>query len=253
MNESPRQVGRRFGRLATLIILFFIVAFVLMIPIFTEMFQIVWVLVSGWTQFIARVFPKISWSWEAIVTFLVFAGVIAILAHGLLRWLSCGIARARGASFQWQGKWTVCGMILCGLCFFVGMAVAGAAHQIGWIIGSNESMYVVNYGFSTYAYVNQAELAVRMTFLDVPTQTLSEFRTNVLSELRLKPSEIDSITLLVSMTPENTVEGALIFPRTEPFRSYYGAKFTTEKDTEQVSAKDLPGFIKANATHLIAF
>src|SRR6185369_14493171 len=96
-------------------------------------------------MFLHDTWPRISWDSGAILTATFCVGLVAVLGHSFLEWLCRGIAAARGKTFLWPWKWTACGLVGIGLSFLVGMTIAGAAHQIGWIAESEETPFQDKY------------------------------------------------------------------------------------------------------------
>jgi hypothetical protein len=206
--------------------------------------------------FLGRVLPKVSWDWGAIVTAVVFAALIGILAHYFLAWLRRAIAVARGASLRWQRKWTVCGLLLCAFCLLVGMSVAGAAHQLGWMFNSNESLFEDRDATYRFVEINQVEMATRQALLD--SNTLSGLRKSIPSLLTSpkqvrRGSPLESVRLLVSLSSSNTVDGVLIVPRDKGFETRYGARYMTGDNDASISQVDVQRFIQTNAANLVAF
>ncbi|MGK0190759.1 MAG: hypothetical protein ACI9R3_006589, partial [Verrucomicrobiales bacterium] len=100
-------------------------------------FDVLWALASGWFTFLQRTLPNITWN-GSLVGMGVLCSMIALgLAHGFLR-------SVIKAGQRWRFRWTVCGLMIVGLVFLVGMSVAGVVHQVGWIVGSDEAMIVSN-------------------------------------------------------------------------------------------------------------
>lgn len=213
-------------------------------------------LLFGWIGFISRVIPRITWDWAAITTGIVFACLLGISAHFFLVWLTRGIALARAASFQWQCKWTLSGLLLLVFCLLVGMSVAGAAHQLGWILASRESLFEDRYAIRGRLAAMQVEWAAKQALSEA--NTLPELRKTLTvllqrSERPTRPLPLESVQLLVSLTPRNTVDGVLIMSREKQFQTTYGAKYITTNDFTSIAAKDLSRFIQSNATNLVAF
>jgi hypothetical protein len=230
--------------------------FLMMVGIGGGLLELGWTLLFGWTGFISRVAPKISWNLGAIITGIVFAVLLGVFAHRFLVWLTRGIAVARGGSFQWQRRWTFCGLLLLVFCFLVGMSIVGAAHQIGWILGSKESLFVDRFGMYGLHDVRTVELAVKEALLD--TNSLPELRKKVpalLMSYNGGPSgpPLESVRLLVSLSSSNTVQGVLVFSRDEKVQRSYGANYLTGEDIVSIAPKELQSFIQSNATKLVSF
>src|SRR5689334_12963767 len=143
--ESPARSSsglRTFGCLVLALVGLPLFFFLMMAGIGIGLLDLTITLLFGWISFIRDVWPRISWNPGSIFTGILCSALIFGLGHWFLDWLSRGIASARGKSLRWPMKWTACGLGAIALCFLIGMAVAGAAHQIGWIAQSEESLYV---------------------------------------------------------------------------------------------------------------
>jgi hypothetical protein len=230
--------------------------FLMMAGIGMGLIELGWTLLFGWTAFILRVVPKISWDWGAVTTGIFFTSLLGIAGHYFLAWLTRGIAATRGVSFQWQRKWTFSGLLLLAFCFVVGMSVAGAAHQMGWILTSEESLFVDRYSMRKFVAINTVEAAIKKALLD--TSAFSDLRKNVPALLRRwdvngSASILDSVRLLVSISPSNTVNGVLILAMDKNFEKRYGARYVTAKESGPVAPNDVKPFIQSNAKNLVAF
>jgi hypothetical protein len=133
-----------------------------------------------------------------------------------------------GASLRWQRKWVVCGLLLCAFWLLVGMSVAGAAHQLGWMFNSNESLFEDQYAMYRAVEINQVEIATRQALLD--KNTLPGLRENIQSlltspEQSRRRSPLESVRLLVSLSSSNTVDAVLIVPRDKWGRDGVGSAY----------------------------
>jgi prepilin-type processing-associated H-X9-DG protein len=120
--------------------------------------EIYWTLLAGWTNYLARVIPKVRISqdglWTGIVCLVLFAGG----SHAFLRWIYRELRRPDGGSAavvrRWSARWTASLIVIILLMFVVGTAAAVVAHQVGWLLSPGRSLTVsraVNqyYGDST--------------------------------------------------------------------------------------------------------
>lgn len=253
--QGGRGLGCFLGAVA--LVFFF---FLMMAGIGGGLLELGWALVFGWTGFLSRVLPKVSWDWGAIVTAVVFTALTGILAHYFLAWLTRAIAVARGTSLRWQRKWTLCGLFLCAFCLLVGMSVAGAVHQLGWMFSSNESLFENRYAIYRFVEINQVEMAIREALLD--TNTLPGLRKDVPASLASSEpgrgaSLLESVRMLVSLSSSNTVDGVLILPRDKRigtrYGTRYGPRYVTGDNSAPVSQDDAQRFIQTNAANLVAF
>ena len=136
------------------------------------------------------------------------------------------------------------------------MSVAGAAHQIGWIIGARESLFEDRYAMHRFVEVNRVEVTISRALS--AANTLPELRKNLSAQLmesdgRRPALHLESVRLLVSVSPSNTIDGVLILGRDKGFEMRYGASYVTANDSSPIAAKDLGSFIQRNATNLVAF
>lgn len=94
-------------------------------------------LAIGWTLFLARVAPLTKVDPGGIATALLCLGLLAAGAHAFLVWLHGAI---RGPEHRWPFRWTASLVGVVVVMFAAGMATAGVAHQVGWLVGSGERL-----------------------------------------------------------------------------------------------------------------
>jgi hypothetical protein len=216
-------------------------------------------LLFGWISFIRDVWPRISWNWGSIFSGILCSAIIFGLGHWFLDWLSRGIATAKGKSFRWPWRWTACGLGAIALCFLIGMAVAGAAHQIGWIAQSDEPLYEqMPRNFEHYREVNH--MGYMLTECLSGTDTVQSFRVRVgnkMEEMRRIGSyyhpDFQSVHLLMLVNSNAQVEGVLVFPRNTEARQKWGGEYDTHINEQHFNPDVLSAFIESNAPNLIAF
>lgn len=254
MTREPKRRGVGCGCLLGVVgfVFFF---FLMMAGIGQGLIELGWTVVFGWTSFLARVVPRISWDPGAIATGVLFLGLFAFIGHSFVAWLVRSVATARKVSFQWRWKWTAAAMVLIALCFLVGMAVAGAAHQLGWIMESNESLFQDRYGMYRHREVGDVDRAFRQALLD--TNTLPELRKDIPHLLKgsydRRLSPLESVRVLVSLGPSNTVKGVIIRSTDNQFETRFGGRYVTAKDSNTLTAKDLKALIQSSSTNLVSF
>ncbi len=213
----------------------------------------------GWIKFLADVWPRISWNWGAIWTAFLCLGLALLLSHWFLDWLCRGIASARGKTFSWPWKWTVCGSVGIGLCFLVGMAVAGAVHQIGWIAGSEEPLFQDRYRRSAhYMEIQNACYVIERCLKS--TSTVESLRADVATTIEAREGRysvqepnLQSLHLLMLVASDAKVEGVLVFPRNVDARSTFGGAYQGQAGRQTIPPNDLMKFIGTNENRLVAF
>jgi len=164
------------------------------------------------------------------------------------------ITSARGKSFRWPMKWTACGLGSIALCFLIGMAVAGAAHQIAWIAQNEESLYENSFKkFEPYHHMREIGVLIAESLND--SHSVASFRTNVSAyiseEHRLSA---DRFHILMLADSGGGIEGVLVFPRDPQDRKRFGAELTTSTtNSMRIEPRDLQNFIDGNANKFVAF
>ncbi|NJM54651.1 MAG: hypothetical protein HC841_00855 [Verrucomicrobiae bacterium] len=120
-----------------MILLAFILMFAFLVLAFGGLAEAPIALTFGWLSFIGRTFPRIVWNWDLLG----MAGLCLVGIAVGFQWFANWLLRqksSQGASRIWSWRWTVCGIAIGGLLLLSGMAVGGAAHQIGWMSSSDE-------------------------------------------------------------------------------------------------------------------
>ena len=250
--DSPATPRTRFGCLG----LVCLAGLFLLIPEFViPPFQLGIILLFGWIRFIHDVWPKITWQWGSIFTGISCAFLILFLGHQFLNWLSRSIATARGKDFRWPWKWTACGLGAITLCFLIGMAIAGAAHQIGWIAQTEESLYESDFQkFAPYHQMSDMSRVLGQWLND--TQTVTSFRTNICAYVnetqRISPGllKLESFHILILADSAGTVESVLIFPRDAQSRKKLGGELVTSSNSRQINSANLMFFVETNSARL---
>jgi len=234
--------------------------FLLMIGIGTGILDLGITLLFGWISLLRDTLPRISWNWGAIVSGIGLIVLILVLGHWFLSWLGKSIASTRAVNFSWPLKWTCCGLAAIGLSFLVGMAVAGAAHQIGWIMSSDESLFHDRFRkFRQYSEMSDLGHLVAGELTD--NMLLGDFRTAIIkmvndpgNKAAYLASGLQSMHLLIRVDEGRKVEGVLIFPRDVEARTRFGGQYVTPSNTQKLQGEaQLKEFIKANEPSWLAF
>jgi len=257
--ESSTSSAFRPSRLGCLLGLFAIPLFLfllMMAGIGTGLIELGFTLLFGWVSFLSDTWPRISWNWSAVLTGLLCIGLVLLLAHLFLAWLCRSIASNRGKTFSWPWKWTWCGLIGVGLCFLVGMAVAGAAHQIGWIAENEEPLFE-----DKFLERFRGQIACRtIAGCLKPDSTVDSVRADVaaiIKGIEGRPSSqwpnMQSLHVLLLIDPDAKVEGVLVFPRNAERRLRFGGDYQGPSDRLRISHPDLMEFVRTNEARLVAF
>jgi hypothetical protein len=252
---EPRSGFPRFGCLVAALVGFPIFFLMMMAGIGIGLLDLTITTLFGWISFIRDIWPRISWNWGSILTGILCSALILFLGHSLLAWLSHGIAAARGKPFRWPMKWTVCGLGAIALCFLIGMAVAGAAHQIGWIAESDEPLYEERpRAIAHYREVRDMGYMVAGCLGGTNTvQSLRACVRDAVKDSSFHHPNIESVHLLMLVNSNAQVEGVIVFPRSTEARQRWGGEFQTHTNDEHLSASELSAFVENNVANLIAF
>jgi len=213
-------------------------------------------LLFGWVAFLTETLPRISWKGNAIWIAILCVGIVGGLSHWFLNWLSSSIASSRSKTFSWPWKWTMSCLVAVGLCFLVGMAAAGAAHQIGWIAEADEPLFEDKFRKLRRHWEMQAMAYVVEKSLNT-TNTADFLRANVLTEDERGQlshrSNAQSLHLLMLMGADAKPEGVLIFPRDSEARQRLGGIYQGLTEQRKMSSDGLLGFIRTNELRLMSF
>jgi hypothetical protein len=216
-------------------------------------------LVFGWMSFLKRTAPDVSWNWDLIGMAVFCSAVIIVLGHRFASWVTTSIAAKRGLDWRWPWKWTCCGLAMVGLSFLVGMSVGGAAHQIGWLAGSQESWFERKPRFM-YDRIQMRNLEMELQMILAETNTVAAVRqqlrdsdTEKRSLQQHKRSSLQSFHVLIVSTNREHVDGVIVFPRAEEVKSRLHGFFVNEADQIEISPATLPAFIREREPYLIAF
>src|SRR5258708_1240973 len=251
---------RSLGRLVKIALTTILVVFVFMFMMTgagSGQLEALLTLLLGWLQFLKRTVPQISWNWDIIGMALLCLGMILFLAHRFLNWITRSIASVRGSSFVWPWKWTWCGSLAVALFFLVGMAVGGTAHQIGWIVSSEEPWYERKpRHLKNLIEMSQLSQKVRQLLLNSTTgEGLRKALWNSDPEqhgFEGQPSLLQSYNILLVVGVDGKVTGAILLPRSSESQSKVGGHYVTDQDSKPIPAKDLPELIRSYQGKLVA-
>jgi prepilin-type processing-associated H-X9-DG protein len=128
-------MSRSLGRLSFWLLVFFVLLCLGegVLPDFA------FALAFGWIIYLMRVLPEVRINWEGVATAVTCLALFVIGAHIFLGWFYQQVAGGKGpVDRRWRRRWTtwLVGGIL--LMFVSGLAAAGVAHQVGWLITSPE-------------------------------------------------------------------------------------------------------------------
>jgi prepilin-type processing-associated H-X9-DG protein len=101
-------------------------------------------LAFGWVIFLNRVLPQVRVGWAGVATGIALLVLLAAGTHLFFSWLSVqvgGPARSENScDRRWKPRWTAALVSLVVLMFVAGLATAGIAHQVGWLLTSGEPL-----------------------------------------------------------------------------------------------------------------
>lgn len=235
-----------------------IAAVVLFLPILlgSGTFSLLVTLALGWSSFLQRTVPRLTWNWDLIGMALVSISIILFLAHKFLNGLSKSIAAKRGTAWSWPWKWTWSSLVALMLLFLVGMAVGGTAHQNGWIAASPESFLErpadpwqigVEMGILESLGISSGDTEgkmkeVRRDFWKAKDENFP--KQDVMSLLQ-------KYHVLVVVDDQGTIQDTIIFPRDSLLREKFGGRNTLyggKHNWESIS-----GLLEKHQGHLVAF
>ena len=101
-------------------------------------------LAFGWAVFLARVVPRVRVGWAGVATGITLLVLLAAGTHLFLGWLADQVrdpSRSEDPGDRpWKPRWTAALVSLVVLMFVAGLATAGIAHQVGWLLTSGEPL-----------------------------------------------------------------------------------------------------------------
>ena len=255
----PKSAWRRIGRVILWLCLLVFLLFFTLMSVGPGPIEFVIVLMTGWTQFISRTVPNMAWNWDLVAMAVLCTGLIFFLTQGFLGWLSGRIAAARGATWQWPWKWTACGLMAVGLCFLVGMGVAGAVHQLGWLSSQKESWFEVK--GSDYSGMRELEIAIQNALMDAQgdlEQVRRDLRNPGSGYFHKRTGEsllierFHALLILDGASSSDKIAGIIIFPRDPKRRSRTSGRYWFGEKNESFLMKELPDLIEKHQRQLFA-
>jgi hypothetical protein len=262
MQSRPRSIARQIGRASFWSLsIFIILLFLSMLTAGPGLFELPFVLATGWMRFLARTVPKVTWNWDLVGMGIISAAVILLLAHWFLSWIVKNVASARGVEWRWPWKWTWCGLLATALLFLVGMAVGGTTHQVGWIASSQEPWYEAKRGkVLDISNMKQLDLAIRLALEDADGDIENARRglwksgNGYFSQSKSSPPMMQTYHLLVVTGEDGQAMGTIIFPRDAQKRAAVGGYYNfNEKDGGLISQSKLQELIQKHRAKLTAF
>ncbi len=213
----------------------------------------------GWMGFIQRTLPQITFNGDLVVMGCLCALIVLLLAHWCMGWITTSVATARGKTWRWPWKATVCGLIAIALFFVVGMSVGGVVHQVGWISASPGSLYERK---GRYAYARSAleELEYQCQQSLQSSSSLQAFRNDL---WRLEGSlrsmsgagngSLQDYQLLVVVESGEAPGSVIVFPRNPQLLWVIGGGLVGKDETKRFKADELPEILRKYQTNLMAF
>ena len=101
---------------------------------------VVFQVVFGWVYFAARVIPQTRVQAGGVAVAAVALAGAAAVGHWIAAWLWREM-HARGDRPRWRVRWTLASLGVIVLMFVCGTAATGVAHQIGWLVRSDEPLF----------------------------------------------------------------------------------------------------------------
>lgn len=213
-------------------------------------------LLFGWISFLTKTAPKISWDGGTICLYVLIIGCLVFLADNFFKWLVRSISVARGRNFFWPLKWTCAGVIATGLCMLIGMAVTGIAHQMVWLLESDEPMYEQR-PRSLQALRDEDGLAQVIRQMLIDTHTVAGLIQDLAKEVERPQGQGFSlehaleISHVLCLAEDGKIQGALIFPR-QPDAQRLGGYHIYGDRQKRLSSEQVQAFIQQNRANLIA-
>jgi hypothetical protein len=216
-------------------------------------------IVFGWINFLQRTVPSISWNWDLIGMAALCVVLIALMGHRFASWMVAGVANRSGKGWRWRWRWTWGGLAGLGLMFLVGMSVGGAAHQIGWMAGSQEPWFERKPRF-VHDMIQMRDLEREIQFVLAETNMVAGVRQRLIgseaekrSLERRKISSLQSFHVLFVSTNRQQVDGVIIFPRAKEASARLHGLYVSEADRIEISPAALPAFVKEREPYLMAY
>jgi hypothetical protein len=234
--------------------------FLFLMSIGPGMFEPVFVLAFGWVQFLQRTISAVSWNWDLIGMSILASSGILLLVQKLFGGGFNNIAAARNLPWRWSWKWTWTGFVGLLMLFLVGMAVGGIAHQVGWMVSTDEPMIEAkNRKWRDYANMKQLDLEVRTALDDAggsiekARRELRNDQNSYVYESSVAMPMMQAFHVLVVKADDGAVIGRFIFPRNGQQREKVGGYFEFDHGESGLCPwLKLQEIIKTNRANLVA-
>jgi hypothetical protein len=211
----------------------------------------------GWIAFLKRVLPQITVNWNVIGMAALCMGMIFWGTHYFCSWLYVSVQKAKAADSAirpWSWRWTGSLLVVICLPFFVGMAVIGTIHQVGWMATSTEPMYVRH--FPKWEIINdmrEQSIAFQIAMSDHGTNTSISY-----DELRTAINEVtprsikEKVQVLTIEDDKGNPIGLFTFVRDPNLRTNLEFLVTTESDG-LLPPEKFPAMLKKYGDRMKAF
>ncbi len=100
--------------------------------------EIPFLLLFGWTVYVADILPRVPPNWGAVASFIVVLGLLFVTGHRFLAWLGARMTPPR----RWRLLDTGAALGLLVSLFAASMAITGIGHQVGWLAQTGEPLVV---------------------------------------------------------------------------------------------------------------
>lgn len=177
--KEPLKGRRKFGFYIAQILRALFIVFVLLFVLTAGglfLVEIPFRLLAGWIIFIAKKYPEITWSWNAVIPGLAALIMLSLGLHAFMKWLCANWGKAAddGAAKDpapvspdkvWKQKWTLAMLALFMLMFSASIGFIGVVHQVGWLVNSEEPVIVSQGGWAKRAYDSDAKSNLHNIYL----------------------------------------------------------------------------------------
>ncbi len=221
-------------------------------PIF---FQMLLVLPLGWVGFCQRVLSEIRVKWDLFGMALLCLAVGGVVMHQFLLWVSGYAMKARGSTFVWPVRWTVCGLILMSLFFVIGTAVSGIKQQVEWIRQSDAPKTVLRSpGLPSAMKMLAMEMSFEMEDAGANYQTL-QMKFRFIDGASIYPAYRPAIKHLhgLAIFEGEKCVGFMLFPRDEALLAKHGGQYVTINSMEWVTPAQLKDVLAKHRDNLRSF
>jgi hypothetical protein len=164
-------------------------------------------LLTGWLFFLGRTLPAMSWNWSAIGFAALASAAILILMHRLGGWLWRSRTPATGT---WRWGWTAGAFAVVWLIFGYVLATVGIAHQLGWMLSSEEPL--VHSGNMAHRARLSMYAGVARHFVSEAGWDLAEFQIRIRESLAQNPAQ-EEMQIVPVTNAEGKMQRLLVIPR----------------------------------------